>query len=157
MKRGSYEQFFKGKKVTVMGLGLLGRGVGDSRFLATHCDEVIVTDKKNEAQLDRSVKELDGLSNIILRLGEHRMEDFEKRDFIIKSAGVPYDSEYILHAKEDGVPVYMTAAQVVSIIMQTLPDIIIIGVTGTRGKSTVTQLVAHILKEHGMRTHVGGG
>ncbi len=156
MKRGSYEQFFKGKKVTVMGLGLLGRGVGDSRFLATHCDEVIVTDKKNEAQLDRSVKELDGLSNIILRLGEHRMEDFEKRDFIIKSAGVPYDSEYILHAKEDGVPVYMTAAQVVSIIMQTLPDIIIIGVTGTRGKSTVTQLVAHILKEHGMRTHVGG-
>lgn len=156
MKKELYEDFFKKKKVTVMGLGLLGRGVGDSRFLAEHCDEVIVTDKKTKDQLESSVKELESFPNIIFRLGEHRKEDFENRDFIIKAAGVPYDSEYLLHAKENAVPVYMTAAQVVSIAVSTLPDIVVIGVTGTRGKSTVTQLVAHILKESGMRTHVGG-
>lgn len=156
MKKELYEDFFKKKKVTVMGLGLLGRGVGDSRFLAEHCDEVIVTDKKTKDQLESSVKELESFPNIIFRLGEHRKEDFEKRDFVVKAAGVPYDSEYLLHAKENAVPVYMTAAQVVSIAVSTLPDIVVIGVTGTRGKSTVTQLVAHILKESGMRTHVGG-
>jgi hypothetical protein len=29
-----YKGFFKGKKVTVVGLGLLGKGLGDVRFLA---------------------------------------------------------------------------------------------------------------------------
>ncbi len=91
MKKELYEEFFKGKKVTVMGLGLLGRGVGDSRFLAEHCDEVIVTDKKTKDQLESSVKELESFPNIIFRLGEHRKEDFENRDFIIKAAGVPYE------------------------------------------------------------------
>lgn len=156
MRRELYEEFFNRKKVTVMGLGLLGRGVGDSRFLATHCEEVIVTDKKTREQLDSSVRELEGLSNITLHLGEHRMEDFENRDFIIKAAGVPFDSEYVLHAKESGVPVYMTAAQVVAIVMETLPDVTVIGVTGTRGKSTVTQLIAHVLKENGMGIKLGG-
>jgi len=30
----NWQNFFKGKKVTQMGLGLLGRGVGDAAFLA---------------------------------------------------------------------------------------------------------------------------
>lgn len=156
MKKELYEDFFKKKKVTVMGLGLLGRGVGDSRFLAEHCDEVIVTDKKTKDQLESSMKELESFPNMVFRLGEHRKEDFEKRDFIIKAAGVPYDSEYVLHAKENAVPVYMTAALVVSIITQTLPDVTVIGVTGTRGKSTVTQLIAHILRESGLSVRTGG-
>ncbi|MEN9552020.1 MAG: hypothetical protein RI935_397 [Candidatus Parcubacteria bacterium] len=156
MKKELYEDFFKGKKVTVMGLGLLGRGVGDSRFLALHCGEVIVTDKKTREQLSSSVKELEEFDNIIYHLGEHKMEDFENRDFIIKAAGVPFDSEYLLHAKKHGVPVYMTAAKVVSICMGRLPDVTVIGVTGTRGKSTVTQLISHILKENGISVKLGG-
>ncbi len=156
MKKELYEDFFKGKKVTVMGLGLLGRGVGDSRFLAAHCEEVIVTDKKTREQLSSSVKELEEFGNIIFRLGEHKMEDFENRDFIIKAAGVPFDSEYLFHAKKHGVPVYMTAANVVAILMERLPDVTVIGITGTRGKSTTTQLVAHILKENGMSVKLGG-
>ena len=35
---------FKGKRVTVMGLGLLGRGVGDAAYLAEAGAEVTVTD-----------------------------------------------------------------------------------------------------------------
>ncbi len=156
MKKELYEEFFKGKKVTVMGLGLLGRGLGDSRFLAKHCDEVIVTDKKTKDQLESSVKVLESFPNILLRLGEHRKEDFEKRDFIVKAAGVPINSEYIIHAQKAGVPVCMTAALLSSIVMETLPDVTVIGVTGTRGKSTVTQLIAHILKENGMSVILGG-
>jgi hypothetical protein len=30
----SYKEFFKGKNITQMGLGVLGRGVGDAEFLA---------------------------------------------------------------------------------------------------------------------------
>jgi UDP-N-acetylmuramoylalanine--D-glutamate ligase len=40
--------------------------------------------------------------------------------------------------------------------MERLPDVTVIGITGTRGKSTVTQLIAHVLKENGMSVKLGG-
>ena len=45
----NYQDFFKGKRVTVMGLGLLGRGVGDAAFIAQQGGIVTVTDRKSEA------------------------------------------------------------------------------------------------------------
>jgi UDP-N-acetylmuramoylalanine--D-glutamate ligase len=156
MKKELYEEYFKGKKVTVLGLGLLGRGVGDTAFLAERGAELIVTDKKTEVELAPSLLQLEKYTGLKYVLGEHRPEDFEKRDYILKAAGVPYDSEYIEHAKKQKVPVYMSAALLCDIILKQLDGITIIGVTGTRGKSTVTQLIAHILRSSGMNVHLGG-
>ena len=78
-----YADYFKGKKVTVMGLGLLGRGVGDALFLAEMEAEVIVTDLKTEEELATSVAQLSSFSNMTFVLGEHRFADFENRDFIL--------------------------------------------------------------------------
>lgn len=133
---------FKGKKVTVMGLGLLGRGVGDAAFLAEAGAEVIVTDLKTEAELADSVAALHEHSNIEFVLGEHRKEDFENQDFILVAAGVPMDSEYLGHAREAGVPLKQSAAWFAE-----LSGVPIIGVTGTRGKSTVTHMIHHVLSE----------
>ena len=151
-----YLPYFKNKKVTVMGLGLLGRGIGDTAFLAQNGAEVIVTDKKTSEQLAASLELLKEYTNISYVLGEHKLEDFENRDFILKAAGVPMDSEYIAHARSKNVPVYMSAAFVCDIVMKELPDVVIIGVTGTRGKSTTTEMIAHILRENGSRVHLGG-
>jgi UDP-N-acetylmuramoylalanine--D-glutamate ligase len=151
-----YLPYFEHKKVTVMGLGLLGRGVGDTAFLAKNGASVLVTDKKTQEQLQVSLDALKEYSNIQYVVGEHRVEDFEDRDFVMKAAGVPCDSEYIAHAEAHGIPVYMSAALVCDIIMKNLPDVVIIGVTGTRGKSTTTELIAHILRENGSRVHLGG-
>ncbi len=151
-----YLQYFENKKVTVMGLGLLGRGVGDTKFLAENGADVLVTDKKTEEQLASSLESLKDYENITYILGKHQLEDFENRDFVLKSAGVPLDSEYIAHARNHNVPVYMSAAFVSDIIMKELPDVVIIGVTGTRGKSTTTELIAHVLRENGSKVHLGG-
>jgi UDP-N-acetylmuramoylalanine--D-glutamate ligase len=156
MKKELHQKYFENKKVTVMGLGLLGRGVGDTKFLAEHGAGVLVTDKKKQEQLASSLENLKDYENITYILGEHRLEDFENKDFVLKSAGVPLDSEYITHAKKNNVPVYMSAALVSDIIMKELPDVVIIGVTGTRGKSTTTELIAHIIRENGSRVHLGG-
>ena len=156
MKKEKYQDYFNEKKVTVMGLGLLGRGVGDTAFLAEHGAQLLVTDTKTEEELSPSLESLKQYTNISYVLGKHQVEDFQGKDFILKAAGVPYDSEYIAHAKNCNVTVYMSAALISDIIAKHVEGVTIIGVTGTRGKSTVTQLVKYILASAGLKVHIGG-
>lgn len=136
-----------------MGLGLLGRGIGDAAFIAeAGAAEVIVTDKKSADELASSVEQLSHFDNISFVLGEHRLEDFEGRDLILVAAGVPMDSEYLEHAKEAGVPLAQSAA-----LFAELSGIPIIGITGTRGKSTTTHMIYHVLTQTFEGTILLGG
>lgn len=136
-----------------MGLGLLGRGVGDAKFLAECGADIIVTDIKKAEELKSSLDELAGFKNIKFVLGEHRLEDFRDRDMILKSAGVPIDSPYIIEARKNNIPIEMSASLFVR-----LSGVKIVGVTGTRGKTTVTNLIFSILKESGFykKVFLGG-
>lgn len=137
----NFHDYFKDKKVTVMGLGLLGRGVGDAAYIAeAGAAEVIVTDLKTETELQESFIRMKGFENVVWRLGEHREEDFRDRDFILVAAGVPMDSPYLEAARAAGVPLKQSAA-----LFAELAKIPVIGVTGTRGKSTVTHMIHHVL------------
>ncbi len=141
----------QGKKITLMGLGLLGRGVGDAYFLLERGAELIITDLKNKEALQDSLDKLSQFKNVTFVLGEHRLEDFRDRDLIIKAAGVPLDSPYIAEARANKIPIRMSAD-----LFMEYADIKTIGVTGTRGKSTVTHMIAHILKEAGKKVILGG-
>lgn len=140
----NYKQNFKGKKITVMGLGLIGRGVGVTKFLAECGADLIVTDLKTKEQLETSLKQLSKFKNIKYVLGEHRLENFRGRNMIIKATGVPLDSIYIKEAKKNGIPIEMD----VSLFAKCVPEVTIIGVTGTRGKSMTTTLIYEILKQN---------
>ena len=137
-----HKDYFKDKKITVLGLGLLGRGVGDVEFLAQSGANLIVTDLKPSTQLRPSLQKLRKFKNIKYVLGKHRLEDFKGRDMILKSASVPLDSPYIKEAKKNKIPVEMSAA-----LVTRLSPAKIIGITGTRGKSTVTQMIYEILQQ----------
>lgn len=147
----NYKDYFKGKRITVIGLGVLGRGVGDTAFLSECGAELIVTDLKPASDLEPSLRELKGYENIHYVLGEHRKQDFRNRDMVLKSAGVPLDSPYIREAEKNSIPVVMSAS-----LVATLADATIIGITGTRGKSTVTELIHHILVSSGKRAYLAG-
>lgn len=135
-----FREYFASKKITVLGLGLLGRGVGDVAFLAECGAELIVTDLKSEEALADSLEKLKGFSNIAFVLGEHREEDFENRDLVLVAAGVPLDSPYVARARSASARIAMSAA-----LFAELSGIPIIGVTGTRGKSTITHMIHHVL------------
>lgn len=147
MKKDLYKKYFEGKEITVMGLGILGRGIQVSKFLAKSGANLTITDLKSENDLKDSVKKLKDF-NIKYILGEHRLKDFEDKDLIIKSAGVPLDSPYIKKAKEKNIPVEMDASLFTKIVREIYPEVKVVGITGTRGKSMTTAIIYHILKEN---------
>ena len=149
--RDSFEVFFEGKVVTLMGLGLLGRGVGDAAFLAKYCKKVYVTDIQGAAALATSVEALAPFDNIEFFLGGHNDEHFTTVDFVIKGAGVGLGNPYIARARCSNVPIYMSTA-----LFVLLSSIKTIGVTGTRGKTTTTCMIAEILRNAGRRVLLGG-
>ncbi len=143
--------YFEGKKITILGLGLLGRGVGDARYLAEQGAELIITDLKTEEELAESLAQLSAFPSITYRLGGHDVADFKGRDFILKAAGVPDPSPYLDAARADGTPIKMSASWFAEI-----SQITCIGITGTRGKSTTTHLIHAILEEAGVPVVLGG-
>ena len=145
---------FVGKKITVLGLGLLGRGVGDAAFLAECGAEVLVTDKKTEEELAESVAQLKKYPNITFHLGGHHREDFEHCDMVLKAAGVRLDSPEVAAARARNIPVMMSTALFAKYAAEM--GAIIVGVTGTRGKSTVTSMIHHVLTKKGKRAMLGG-
>lgn len=152
MNETDYKKYFQGKKITMLGLGLLGRGVNVAKFLAELGAELTITDLKSKEALEPSLKQLKKFNNIKYVLGGHELKDFKNCDMVIKSAGVPLDSPYITAAKKNKIPVEMDASLFAKFTPAT-----IVGVTGTRGKSTVTHLLEHILTEaYPKHVFVGG-
>ena len=126
-----------------MGVGLHGGGVGVIKFLAAQGAKVLATDLRSSEELKESLEALAGLANVEYVLGEHRLEDFTNADMIIKNPGVPEDSKYLAAAKAKNIPIESD----IGIFLELCPAPII-GVTGTKGKSTTAALLAHILSAH---------
>ena len=141
------KNYFKGKKITIMGLGLLGRGVGDAKFLEKNGADLLVTDLKSKKELKVSLDRLKKYKKIKYILGRHRFQDFRDKDMILKAAEVPLNSPFIMEAKKNNISIEMDASLFVKIISVWTLNVQVIGVTGTKGKSTITHLIYTILKE----------
>ena len=141
---------FKNKKITVMGLGLFGGGVGVAKFLARQGARVTVTDLRNTEELSSSVKQLEGLP-ISYKLGGHSEEDFTNADMVVVNPAVPKNSKFIQIARNNHVQIDTE----INIFFKLCPAPII-GITGSNGKSTTTTLTGKILEETQRKTWIGG-
>ena len=141
------ENYFKNKKITVFGLGLLGGGLGVVKFIAKHgAKKIIITDIKDKNQLKKSVDKLKGIKNIELVLGYHRIEDFTQVDMVIKNPQIPWDNKYIKAAIDKKIPVEMDSSLFFKLCKNR-----IVGVTGTKGKTTTSSMIFDLLKDAGKR------
>ena len=137
----------QGKKVTVFGLGTNQGGIGTVQFLSEQgVREIVVTDAKPVEALASAVDALKDIPNIRYVFGGHRTEDFTETDLVIKNPAIRWDNEYILAAQSAKVPVEMDS----SLFFQLCPCPII-GVTGTKGKTTTATLLAFLLRSAGQR------
>ena len=142
----------RNKRVLIMGLGVHGGGVAAARFFAEKGSDVLVTDLKNEADLLPSLEKLKEYPNIKYVLGEHREEDFRNTDLVIRNPGVPRESKFLKVAYDAGVEVQMQEG----IFFQNCVSKNIIGVTGTKGKTTTAYLIYECLKANGVKAILAG-
>lgn len=134
-----------------MGLGLHGGGVAMVRFLCQRGARVLATDLRDAGTLAPSLAQLSDL-DVEFVLGEHRRADFAGADLVIRNPAVPEDSAYLEAARASGVPVEMEMGL---FFAECEPDRIV-GVTGTRGKTTTATFIWHALCSAGRKAELAG-
>lgn len=141
----------RGQHVTVVGVGLHGGALGTIEWLLDQGAHVTATDLKSEQELAATLKKLEG-KDVKFVLGQHRLEDFTEADLIIRNPAVRRDSEFLRAAQDAGVPIEMDS----SLFFEHSLTSNIIGITGSKGKTTTANAIYHVLKHGNTDTVVVG-
>ena len=131
---------FRGKRVTVMGLGSFGGGIGVVRYLAGQGAVVTVTDLKPSAELAAPLGEIGDLPDVVVHLGGHNERDFRDTDLVVASPAVPKESRFLKVAHDAGVPV---TSEMNLFWERNCSQTIC--VTGSNGKSTTAAMIHALL------------
>jgi UDP-N-acetylmuramoylalanine--D-glutamate ligase len=137
------------QRVTVAGLGHFGGNIAAVRWLVEQGADVLVTDAASPEKLADSLKQLEGLP-VRLRVGEHRTEDFTSANLVVASPAIPPHNRYLSAARAAGVPVTTE----IRLFVERCPATIL-GVTGTKGKSTTSAMLERMLARR-YTTWLGG-
>lgn len=137
-----------GKHVVILGLARQGKAL--ARFAADVGARVTVSDLRPAAHLQSSLDELQDLG-IETVLGEHPLSLLDTADVLAISGGVPADLPLVVEARRRGLPVTNDALE----FARRCPCLVI-GITGSAGKTTTTALTGCMGERSGRRTWVGG-
>ena len=133
---------FKNKKVLVMGLGKLGGGTATTKWFVKHGAKVTVTDLRTRKNLASSIRALGRAAHKVrFVLGKHRAEDFRRNDLIVVNPAVPRESPYLAIARKAGREITNDAKIFFDLVTNPIA-----AVTGTRGKTTTTNWLAHLAR-----------
>ena len=140
-----------GKRVTVMGLGQFGGGVGVTKYLVARGARVTLTDvdrvEKLAEPLSQLANEIES-GRVTCVLGEHRVEDFATAELVIANPAVPkpWDNRFLAAATGAGVPVWTEIGLTIcELVGQGVTNIV--GVTGSAGKSTTSAMLQAALDD----------
>lgn len=155
------ENFFENKNILILGLGLEGKAA--LNFLGKKTDEI---NYANIYLLDKFKNEEDYIEVIEKELGENIsledkkikildkdeydniMNNLDSYDIVLKSPGIHIEDEIIEKYKEK---IYSQ----IEIFLKYFPGLTI-GITGTKGKSTTSALMHHIISSCGYKSHLLG-
>jgi UDP-N-acetylmuramoylalanine--D-glutamate ligase len=136
-------------EVAVIGLGK--SGVAVSRLLARDGATVYASDAgTGEAVRDAAAALV--AAGIAAEAGRHDLERIARASRVVVSPGVPPKAPPIVTARTAGVEVLSE----IDVALRALPAVPYIGITGTNGKTTVTALIAHLLRAMGRETVEAG-
>ena len=152
-----YPSSLQGARVTVMGLGQFGGGLGVTRWLVAQGARVLLTDRDPEAKLAAPLAELAGevrSGAVALALGGHEERDFAEADLVVANPAVPvpWENRYLRAARAAGVPVTTE----IRLAIDGLDRERTLGITGSAGKSSTASMAALLLDSGGRKARLGG-
>ena len=135
----------KNKIIGIIGYSRTGKAVAE--FAKKRGAKVKISELSSSEELKRDLEE----KGYEYEIGKNSSEFLEKAELIIISPGVPSDSPFVSELEAMGKNV-ISEIEFASYFIKSK----IIGITGSNGKSTVTSMIWHILKETGENVIIGG-
>ncbi len=137
-----------------MVLGLARQGKALARYFAAQGAEVVVSDLKTREELAPAIDEMTDLK-LEYHFGAHSEQLLEGADLLCLSGGVPADLPLAEQARSRGIPVSNDS----QLFLEASPAPVI-GITGSAGKTTTTELVGRMARaeagRRGVTAWVGG-
>lgn len=129
------------KSVCILGFGREGRAMAEAIMTHAQDAEITVADRNDATDVPKKYW---------AQLGTGWLENLEKFDVLIKSPGIPFLPEFEPHRQK------ITSST--QIFLDTIhgSGARIVGVTGSKGKSTTSSLIHAILQEAGMHSLLVG-
>ena len=120
--------------------GLARSGLAAAEVLASRGVEVVATDRKTSEELPE-LAQREGLTYI---LGGHPESMLDDVDLAVVSPGIRLDLPIFDATRARGIPIVSE----IELASRLLPGVVV-GITGTNGKSTTTALIAALLRDAG--------
>lgn len=139
----NYKEFFKDKKVAVIGLGPHGEMLTDIKFLLKNNALLSIFDIRSEKRIPdtfAALKEL-GLENI--QMGKINFTDLSGFDLILLSPEISKKSLFLKGLVDSDVQIEYPE----TLFFKLAPAVTLVGVLGEHGKTTVTNLIQAALKK----------
>ena len=137
---------FNDKKIFILGMGRSGCSVAK---LLSKNNKILITDIK-ENNDDVSLLENLGVE---VKITDEQAELLDSSfDVVVKNPGIKLDHPVVLKATELNIPIITE----LEVAYRYLPDVKIVGITGSNGKTTTTTIIYNILKEAGLPVHLAG-
>lgn len=127
-------------KVALLGFDTEGRA--SYEYYKNQGAEITICDQKTE---------LDAPGGVETQLGESYLDDLDRFDVLVRTAGMP--PSVILQKNPDAKDKITT---LINEFMRVCPTQNVIGVTGTKGKGTTSTLIAKMLEATGRQVYLGG-
>lgn len=140
----------KGSRATILGGGV--SGVSLAKLALSLGAEVFVSDRSS---LRREAAEELRASGIVFEEGGHTSRALEC-DHVILSSGFPPSAPILRDFEREGIQFVSELDLAIPLLGNDVDCPVIIGVTGSNGKTTTTSLIGHLLESMGKKTAVIG-
>lgn len=146
-------EFFK-KELKIKKIAVLGAGVSNIPLLKQlareNCD-VTLFDQKEKENINEDIQKLINEKKLKCFLGQNYLEGLKSFDIIFRSPSLLPNNPYLKEEESRGCYITTEVEEVIK-----YAPCKVIGITGSKGKTTTTTIVSKILENLGYNVYVGG-
>ena len=145
----SFKEELKTKKIAVLGAGV--SNIPLLKQLAGESCDVTLFDQKEKENINEDIQKLIDEKKIKCFLGQNYLEGLKSFDIIFRSPSLLPSNPYLKEEESRGCYITTEVEEVIK-----YAPCKVIGITGSKGKTTTTTIISKILENLGYNVYVGG-